>query len=400
MRKLPIFPIIVLLAAIAAGSHGCRKSMTGINNNQVIEAPFSLFFSDTAGALYSSNDGKTVRKTLFHADGYPGKAICVSANNLLWGKKDLLISTNNGVNFNHTFDSFGRYPGVGCTGLPVDLNQSMMLDIPSWNRVYTVATEDWTGDYLGLRYSLSKGMPVTWYTEGEPDKEGNFGGYGVTGIDSSLMVTITSLTQLKSTVLCGYDAWHNRNFYKTTAEARWKETTSNTSDSIYHPLIGTGRPHYNGLRLPHHDTFLTPSDMTARYSYGHYNDRLIAIDNYNCSSNGAYYSDDTGRNWVHYIGLPAKPLLCILAPFDEVCLVGTGGAGLYVLNTNTGVWQQSNHGLATDLIIRNIAFKQNFYKDADIKKYIFLATNKGIYMSSDLGENWTMTIAGNYVTIY
>jgi DNA helicase TIP49 (TBP-interacting protein) len=71
-----------------------------------------------------------------------------------------------------------------------------------------------------------------------------------------------------------------------------------------------------------------------------------------------------------------------------------------VLNTNTGVWQQSSHGLANDLIVRNIAFKQNMYKDANIKKYIFLATNKGIYMSSDLGENWTMTIAGNYVTIY
>jgi hypothetical protein len=381
------------VVAILASLHSCTKKVSGIDNNQVIETPFSLFFSDTAGALYSSNDGKTIRSTLFHADGYPSYAICVANNNLLWGKNALFLSGNNGVNFNHAFDSFGHYPGVACNGFPINVNQSMMIDIPDWNRVYTVSFEPWAGNYLGLRFSLSSGQQGTWWTEGRPDTEGNCGNYG----DEPYTITMTSLTMLKNGVLCGYDGMHNREFYKTEPFL-WKETTANP-DSINHP--GAGIPgRYSGSPLPHCDVFSGSFDTTARYSYGHYNNRLIAIDLKNCAANGAYYSDDTGKNWFHYSGLPNKPLLCIASPFEETCLIGTAGAGLYILNTNTGVWQQCNNGLGSNLIVRNIAFHKNVYKDASVKKYIFLATNQGIYTSTDNGLNWTLTLPGNFVNIY
>ena len=79
-RKLKLCLTMLLLAAIWAGFYSCKKSISGISNNQVVETPFSLYFSDSSGGLYSSNDGKNIRQTLFKADGYPSKA---SANSLV-----------------------------------------------------------------------------------------------------------------------------------------------------------------------------------------------------------------------------------------------------------------------------------------------------------------------------
>ena len=274
-----------------------------------------------------------------------------------------------------------------------------MIEISTWNRIYTAGNQWAPSDALGIYYSLYQGEQGTWYTEGRPDTNGNCGGYGITGADSTANINICSFTMLANQVLCGYDSRHNRNFYKTP-DILWKEVTSvPTADSSSY-TVATGRPQYFGARLPHHNPLMTPVDTTARYSYGHINNRLVAIDLINCNGNGAYFSDDTGRNWTQYSGLPNTPLLCVASPFEEKCFIGTDSAGLWVLNNNTGTWTQNNNGLGTNLVVRNIAFKENIYKDASVKKFIFLATNKGIYMSSDLGTNWTMTIPGNFVNIY
>ena len=390
---------MLLLAAIWAGFYSCKKSISGISNNQVVETPFSLYFSDSSGGLYSSNDGKNIRQTLFKADGYPSKAICVAGDNILWAKSSLLISTNNGTNFNHSFDSLGSYPGFACNGFPIDLNQSMMIEIAAWNRVYIVSdsVDELSPNYLGIRFSLYQGTQGLWYTDGRPDTMGGFGNYG----PEPFTVTITSFTQLTNGILCGYDARHNRNCYLTSTNVLWRECTANPDAATNPGLAGIGNNfNKSGVPLPHCDANATPVDTAARYSYGHFNNRLIAIDNKNCNKNGAYYSDDTGRNWTQYAGLPGVPLLCVASPFEEVSLIGTAGAGLYMLNNNTGAWQVNNNGLGTNLIVHNIAFKENIYKDGSIQKYVFLATNNGIYMSTDMGTNWTQTIPGNFVTIY
>jgi hypothetical protein len=92
--------------------------------------------------------------------------------------------------------------------------------------------------------------------------------------------------------------------------------------------------------------------------------------------------------------------LCISAPFDEVCLIGTDSAGLYKYNVNTATWEQNNNGVTKNLIVRNIAFKENIYKNNIVKKFIYLATNQGIFQSTDGGINWVMTVPGNFVCVY
>ena len=142
-----------------------------------------------------------------------------------------------------------------------------------------------------------------------------------------------------------------------------------------------------------------PND-TPFFTLGTYNGRVIAIDER--GKDGAWYCDDgVGRTWAQFSGLPANtPLLCISSPFNQVSMIGTDSAGLYIYNVNTAMWQQNIAGLAANLVIRGIAAKENIYKNNTSLKYIYLATNKGIFQSKDMGLHWALTIAGNYVSIY
>ena len=404
-----------------AGIYSCKK-INGINNNNVVEAPYSLYFSDTAGTLFVTTDGKNINKVVFPPDGKPNRAIVTSAGNLLFAKSALYISTNNGENFNDTYDSLTQTwsvnqasPGVTrplsytVNGVTIDFNQSMIINIPTWNdRLYIASQAEFDPvgnvNYLGLMRSDNNGILGSWITDSYDNNV--VGQPPVVGV---LPVRMTSFTQLANGYLCGLAYEHIlapstitnriryvRNFCKKTAPygvgTNWKELTSNPDNvsTIFQGFAGSGHP------LP---PYLGKID-TSFFTLGHYNNRLIAIDNK--GEYGAWYSDDFGSNWFNYsTGLPTRtPLLCISAPFEEVCLIGTDSAGLYILNQNTGVWQQNNSGLGSNLIVRNIAFKETLYKNGTQKKYIYLATNRGIYQSTDGGLNWTMTIAGNYVAVY
>jgi len=396
MRKSHLYftLAIVLLITLITSINSCKK-VNGVDNDTVVETPFSLLFSDSAGAVYNSTDGKTISKTIFEADGYPCRAICVSYDNILLVKKNLYISTNNGLNFNHSFDSVGSYPGNACNGFPLDLNQSMIVNIADWNALYVVNDCYIPNNYLGVSYSLYAGAQGDWYID-QVDTLGAIGDYG-----NYPYITITSMTLMPNGVLAGYDARHNRCFYRTKGTL-WNESTANPDTATGFTAYGNPGNH-SGIHLPFADLNSTPPDTAggmARYSYGHINDRLIAIDQNNCHNYGAYYSDDTGRNWAAMSGLPSSPLLCVGSPFEENCFVGTAGSGLYILNVNTNTWQANNSGLAKNLVVRSLVGKEMYYKNGKIQKYIFLATNVGIYQSTDGGSTWTLTIPGNFTAIY
>ncbi len=403
MKKLSLYFIAGLIALAAVTVYSCKK-INGINNNTVIETPFSLYYSDTSGTLFVTTNGKD-HSVVFSPDGKPCRSLVTSAENILWAKDSLYYSTNNGMNFNHSYDSlYWKSDTSAVHNLSVYLNQSMMINIPSWgNRVYAssraVTMNDGTGNiltnYMGLVYSDHNGALGTWIFENTYDTASSDA--GAVGI---LPVYMYSFTQLKNGYLCGAafetpgvmtsTRRYVRNFYKTAKDQIWEEVTANP-DGV------NSLPHTNtsGTPLPPHNS--NPS--TAFFTLGHYNNRLIAIDN--MGFNGAWYSDDFGANWAQFNGLPiGRPLHCISAPFEEVCLIGTDSAGLYIYNVNTGLWQQNNNGLDKNLIVRNIAFKENIFKNGTVAKYIFLATNRGIFQSTDGGNNWLLTIPGNYVSVY
>ena len=386
MRKLSLYCIAGLLISLIAGSYSCKK-INGINNNTVIETPYALYYSDTAGQVFYTNDGIEAH-SIFPADGFPCHSLIVSGYNIVFAKNNLYFSSNNGRNFNHAYDSLRLKPDTAIDGLLINFNQSMLVNVPgSPDVVYSttslVHNASTSPDYLGVTFNNNHGARGNWSTDNGYD----------TSVVGSMPVKMISFDLLPSGVLCGLaldsDGVHPRNLFLNTPTdvyASWQECTGSHLGS---PLDTTGTP------LP---PTLTYPD-TCAFRYGHFNNRLIAIDMKGKQT--AFYSDDLGRNWNKYSGLPANtPMLCVYAPFGQRCLMGTHKHGLYMLNTNTLTWQLNNHGLGTNITVRNIIAKERTYKNGVKEQYVYIATDQGIYQSKDGGVNWIRTIAGNYVTVY
>ncbi|NDC42664.1 MAG: hypothetical protein EBZ77_14135, partial [Chitinophagia bacterium] len=350
---------VAVYSALLASSIliGCKKSNT-INNGQVLKAPYSLYFTDSTGALYNTNDGKTF-SVVFPSDGFQPRSIITMKENIIWGKPNLYYSSNNGRNFNMSYGYVRSVYKTAVNGRHFDLNQSMLFYSESWAHAYVASTDPAGQNIFGIAYNLAGGAKNTW----TPDDY-----WDTVQITNPHDITVTSFTQLKDGTLVAYDGQHQRTFFRKAFLDRWKEsfTTANLPDTM---------------------------SGNAFFSIGHINNRLVAIDN--IGSKGAYYSDDLGLTWVPYTGLPANtPLMAVTSPFEEVCLVGTDGQGVYLLNPNTNTFEPSNNGLLPGATVRNIAYKENVYKNDTREQFVYIATNTGLYRSVDKGHNWVRTIPG------
>ena len=354
--------------------YGCLKTSNGLNNNSIIETPYYLFFSDSVGAIYNTCDGIKINKLSLSPDGKPCRALCISGNNILFAKDDLYVSDNFGVNYNHSYDSLRSIHTTAINGLPMNINQSIIVDVPQWHSVYTVTNDPGTNNWLGVAYNYRHGATGYWTTDSYYDT-------ATATMPTSMPVKLSTLTLLKSNTLCGYDPFQNRYFYKKDTLYGWDESTYN--------FAAGGAP----TAPPALDT------TNSFYTYGHYNNELIAIDTKGLK--GASFSDDLGATWTPFTGLPAHtPLLCINSPFEELCLIGTDSMGVYILNANTHAFQPSNNGLPTNAVVYGIAGKQNLYKNGVTQRYIYLATNKGLYQSKDNGLDWILVMPGKFTAIY
>jgi len=138
--------------------------------------------------------------------------------------------------------------------------------------------------------------------------------------------------------------------------------------------------------------------IPALFTIGHYNNTLVAIDY--SGLQGAWYSNDTGKTWAQYSGLPNRPLLSVASPFNQVLLVGTDSAGIYRLDGNTNTFVAANSGLTSNMVVKGITGKNNLYVNGNSQSYIYIATNQGIYRSVDNGSNWIHMFNGDFVAIY
>src|SRR5690606_29244400 len=162
MQKYYLGYKLTLVALMAVSLYSCRPVENGIDNNQVIKKPYTLYACDTLGTLYNSNDGVDYKDIVFTADGYPSRAIATSGDYLLWVKSNSFVSDNDGQNFNPTHN--------GNVVNQAAFDNSLLLNVPNLQRVYMSSTQG-PG---GCIYSDSNGKRNTWVidTKFEPGVSG------------------------------------------------------------------------------------------------------------------------------------------------------------------------------------------------------------------------------------
>lgn len=349
MRNLSVGCKLVAIVLLAAAVQSCKKRRNDIDNNQIISKPYSLFIVDTIGRIENTNDGKQFH-IAFGATGSNTRAIGTSAENLIWvGKTDAFVATNKEL-------IVGNNLNLNPINLPASTNaawQSMILDVPSYNRVFLAGN---AGN--GVIYSDTNGKIGTWKIDN------NFNP-SITG-----SVVITSYTQLANGLVLAFDHINTRIFQKTGKNDAWTE-----------------------------NQMITALPKTGKFFISHILNTVVAGDS--TGTNGVWYSNDNGVNWAQYTGLPTgAQVMCMLAPFDRALLVGTSAYGVYRLPLNGTAFEPSSDGLNATINVRGIAAKNDLYKNDQVAEYVYLATDFGLYRSMDIGRNWILMRRGNYIACY
>src|ERR1043165_3507778 len=272
MRKPYLFYTLALVSMVAIAFSGCNKRFNGIDNDDELQTPYSLYFSDSAGTLYNTNDGDITRKLVFPADGYPSRSLVVSGpTQLVWLKNNAHVSLNGGDNWGPTYFKVN----------PAAHDQSAMIYARDQERVYIASYEG-----RGVAFNEHNGEPDFW--ELDPNTQWER--------DDTIAnpILVSSFTQLQNGHIIAYDVTHNRIFSKADKGAKWVEKKIDT-------------------------TFFKP--WAGYLSLSHFKNTVVAVDS--TDSIGVWYSNDEGANWTQFQGIPAQTkIACAGSPFEEELLVG------------------------------------------------------------------------------
>jgi hypothetical protein len=330
----------LLLLAAAISFSSCKK-FDGIDNTKVIRTPYAVFFGERSGLLTKTNDG-ILYKDIFSPDGVPVRAIALSGDsNIIMIKYSNLRGTadlflSTNSGRNFNFKINTVDPGPKWSNI--------ILDVPG-DRIYVAGTS-------GVMMSTDNG--VTWRAE---DRSGISG------------VSVQSFTYTNDHEIYALDRT-GANLYvlpNTASGGVWTQVS-----------VSTGLPTGNDWYLTSH------------------NNTLIAAD---YKGTSIYYYDKSAAAWKQFNGIPGnQEILSCAAPLNQVVLAGTDSAGIFRLVGDT--FQPSNNGLEPFTSVYGITGKQDTYKNGIIKRYVYIATNRGLYRSEDLGQNWVLMKPGDMRAIW
>lgn len=344
-----IIPSVLLGAlSLCIGFTSCKKESTlGIDNDQVIKIPYSLYMADSAGAVLNTNDGIHF-SNLFPPDGYRPTLLLVSGDNLMMLKQNLHLSVNGSRDFNPVYFHVNKFPW-----------QTMAYDYPEQGRIYITSTEG-----KGISYSSDNGL--TWQVDNS-------------WVADNLLppnFEISSFSGLSDGDLFAYSNIGNVLFKKQGQTGNWTPVTTQGSFPI------------------------NPSE----YYLTSNNNTLFLIDHKGIG--GVWYSQDEGVHWTKFNQgeLPTgTQYLCALSPNGGTSLlIGTDSMGVY--QTQNGGFIRTSGGLLKHIASYSFAEKENYYKNNAVKTYIYLGTSNGLYRSEDYGTTWYILTSGvlnqKYVAIY
>lgn len=328
---------LALMFMLGAALQGCKKpSPLSIDNNQVIQKPFTLYVADSNGAIWHTNDGVNFNQVQGRGSGggVHTWSVMLSDTVILQVQTGVIsVSDDNGRNFN-------ALSGEGFSINPNSYWQSQILDVPSFNRIYLAALD-------GTYYSDSNGKMYTWRRDGS--------GPGM-----------NSFTQLKDGTLVGHDGAGGI-YTLSDITATWQS-------------LGTA-----------------PFTSAATTYLSHFGNMIIGAD---YASNGVWYYNNSTWTQFTGLPADAKVLSMTNAFDQALLVGTESHGIFRVVPHASSAFEASSEGLLSGAKIFGLTAKSNVYKNGAVKQYIFASTTKGVFRSEDLGKNWVQAFDRNCAAIY
>lgn len=328
-----------LVALIAIATQSCKKE-NGIDNNNVIQRPYVVYAADLNGSILKTNDGN-VYQTIFPGDGTPLRALIIAQQNMIIVKRNAVFhSKNEGKSFIPTITSN--------VNVATSIKWPFFLIYVPGAKFSIVEICNLNG-FGGLSFSPSNGE----YYDAET--------HWITPATSSESITFTS-----DRVLYTYSVGSSKLYNRFDTAGKFTEV----------PAANLPKP--QNFYLSHFGATLTATDYDGL--------------------KGAWYSIDSGKTFKAYSGLPTGKILYTTYGAFEKLLVGVEGMGVYVAEGTT--FKQSSGGMDANTSVYSIVAKDNYYKNELTKKFIYAATNTGIYRSEDLAKSWVKVKEGSFNLLY
>ena len=345
MRRFNIAYITGCVAVVAASLQGCQTRTENIVNLNVITKPYSLHVSDTAGEIFSTNDGELIYP--LHTSGTgPIEALGTTGKyRLMVPKSKSFLFVDDGgdgdyVNFNPVYGDLN----------PSAFGNTMFINLPAYNdtgakvkdRLYVASSKG-----SGIAYSDENAQKdSTWYLESGPNLPA--------------APSATSFTLLDNGILVAFDDVTRKIYIKRDLQSPWDA------------MGASGLP---------------PAGVGRMYII-HQSNSILAVKLDDAADNNIWRSTDEGKNFTKLPDLPVDDMTCAVAAFDKVIVVGTRANGVFRL-AGQNTWEPTTNGLLANTRIEAMTFKTNKFKGEGREgNYIFIATNKGVYRSDDNGQSW------------
>lgn len=359
MRRFNKAYIIGCGALVVASLVGCQTRTENIVNLNVITKPYSLQFSDTSGEIYSTNDGELIYPLRTSGTG-PIEALGTTGNSRLMvpTSKSFLFVDDAGEGQNTNFNPV--YGNINSSAF----GNSMFINLPGYvdsgavvkDRIYIASSEG-----RGIAYNdYNAQKDSVWFLV--PDDALPASG------------SITSFAKLDNGTVIAFDDVSRKVYRKPDLGTKWQAAKS------------------TGL----------PSAGAGRMYIVNQANNILAIKTGDATDNNIWRSTDGGDNFSMLPALGVDDMTCAIAAFDKVIVAGTRENGIFRLS-GQNKWEQSTNGLVEGIRINAITYKTNKFKGEKEGQYIFIATNKGVFRSDDLGQSWinmeSPSITGVFTTI-
>ncbi len=336
--------LLLFVTAFTLVGTSCKK-YNQVDNSGTVKTPYTLFIGGFYGTMHKTNDGLYFNN-LFPTDNSCVRQIIVADSNLLYLKENLYVSDNEGQSFKVC-------------------NQNVIPFMDAFYKYYLPNTGLYNKTERKVYICVKNGVEVSSDLGKTFSAETNW----ATPFPAGEMPTSVTLTD-NGTMYLMIDS---TNQFVKAPGGQWAAVAQDGVNDL-------------------------PTDTTTWYvSKSH--DTLFAVD-FN-GRNGIFYSTNFGADWATISGIPKKRkiLFANQPEFSDNFYVGIDSGGLYRLDGANFFFNTAGAGMPWSTKVSYVEGKRIIYRTDVVRKYLFAATDEGLFISETGGLDWRVLRTGSYSTL-